>query len=210
MNASPAGKVPLVARLQKGFSLLEVLIAMLVVGIAVLAFAAMQVRALDTTGASHLRAQAAVLAADFAERARMLGYANDHPLCLAPPDGPLVDFRACVRDELLETWATGEQPPAGVPADWGEGDETCMFMGGFNGGIDRCDTPEVLARADMLEARFLARELLPQGTMDLRACDVGSDLACIFVGWRGVDAADADACQFGGGSPDCLVMQVLL
>lgn len=198
------------ARRQDGFSLLEVLFAMLVVGIAVLAFAAMQVRALDTTGVSHLRAQAAVLAADFAERARMLVYANQHPLCLAPPDETLVDFRACVRTELLETWATGEEPPAGVPADWNGGDETCLFTGAFNGGVTRCETPEVLARADMLEARFMARQLLPQGTIDLRACDAASDLACIFVGWRGVDAADDAACQLGGANQNCLVMQVLL
>lgn len=210
MIVYPANRVPSALHLQKGFSLLEVLMAMLIVGIAVLAFAAMQVRALDTTGSSHLRSQAAVLAADFAERARMLVNANDHPLCLAPPDETLVDFRACVRAELLETWATGEQPPAGAPSDWIAGNETCLFQGAFNGGIDRCDTPEVLARADMLEARFMARQLLPQGTMDLRACDAASDLACIFVGWRGVDATDADACQPGGGNPDCLVMQVLL
>ncbi|MFP5383373.1 MAG: type IV pilus modification protein PilV [Gammaproteobacteria bacterium] len=210
MNAYPAkGLTPSIHR-QQGFSLLEVLLAMLIVGIAVLAFAAMQVRALDTTGGSHLRAQAAVLAADFAERARMLVYANEHPLCLAPPDETLVDFRACVRAELMETWATGEQPPAGAPSDWNEGEETCIFPGAFNGGVDRCDTPEILARADMLEARFLARQLLPQGTMDLRACDAGSDLSCIFVGWRGVDATDADACEPGGVNPDCLVMQVLL
>lgn len=209
MNAYPANNLP-TASSQKGFSLLEVLIAMLIVGLAVLAFAAMQVRALDTTGVSHFRAQAAVLAADFAERARMLVYANDHPLCAAPPAAPIVDFQACVRAELLETWATGEEPPAGVPADWGEGDETCMFLGAFNGGVGRCDTPEVLARADMLEARFLARQLLPQGTVDMRACDAAGDLACIFVGWRGVDATDADACQIGGANQDCLVMQVLL
>lgn len=197
-------------RRQHGFSLLEVLLAMLIVGIAVLAFAGMQVRALDTTGGSHLRAQAAVLAADIAERARMLVFANEHPLCAAPPDDTLVNYRACVRAELLETWATGEEPPAGAPTDWNEGDETCIFQGAFNGGVDRCDTPEILARADMLEARFLARQLLPQGTMDLRACDAGSDLSCIFIGWRGVDATDADACELGGANPDCLVMQVLL
>lgn len=210
MIAYPDNRVPAAMRRHDGFSLLEVLFAMLIVGIAVVAFAGMQIRALGTTTGSHLRAQAAVLAADFAERARMLVHANQHPLCPAPPAETLVDFRACVRAELLATWATGEQPPAGAPADWNGGDETCMFPGAFNGGVTRCDTPEVVARADMLEARFMARQLLPQGTMDLRACDGAGDLACIFVGWRGVDAADAGACQFGGANPNCLVMQVLL
>lgn len=193
-----------------GFSLLEVLIAMLLLGIGVLGFAALQMRALDTTGQSHLRSQAAVLAADLAERARMLMSANDHPVCEGPPDEALADYRACVRDELLALWETGEMPPADEPAAWIPGEETCLYSGAFNGGVDRCAAPDVLARADMLEARFLAGQLLPAGNIDVRLCQAGSDLVCIFVGWRGTDASDDAVCTPGTDQPDCLVMQVLL
>lgn len=193
-----------------GFSLLEVLLAMLVLGVAVLGFAALQVRALETTGVSHLRAQAAVLAADLAERARMVTGANDYPGCAAPPDAPVADFRACVREALVETWATGEQPPAGTPADWTPGDTTCLFAGAFNAAAARCADAAAVARADMLELRFLAAQLLPAGTIDLRACDDDAAQACIVLGWRGADAADPDACPADAPGQSCLVMRVLL
>lgn len=201
---------------ERGFSLLEVLIAMLLLGIGVLGFAGLQMRALDTTGQSHFRAQAAVLAADFAERARMLMSANEHPACDSPPDATLADYRACLRDELLALWDGGDLPPAGQPAGWVPGEETCLYTGPFNGGIDRCATPDVLARADMLEARFLVAQLLPGGTIDVRPCNLAGaagaagNVVCIFVGWRGTDASDDAACPAGGGNAGCLAMQVLL
>lgn len=192
--------------------MLEVLIAALILGIGVLGFASMQVRAINTTGQSHLRAQAAVLAADLAERARMVMMANDYPGCLAPPAATPEELRLCVRAALVDLWATAEAPPAGLPSAWAQADETCIFIGAFNGAAlaNRCATADVLARADMLEMRFLVDQLLPAGTLDLRACEAGGPLICIYVGWRGIEAADDDECALGGDEPDCLAMRVLL
>ncbi|HQV80323.1 MAG TPA: type IV pilus modification protein PilV [Agitococcus sp.] len=53
---------------QKGFGLTEVIVSMLVLGIAVIGFAALQIRALDTTSDAMFRTQAMALAQDLGER----------------------------------------------------------------------------------------------------------------------------------------------
>jgi type IV pilus assembly protein PilV len=55
---------------QKGFGMVEVLVAMLVLAIGVLGFAALQVRAITATGESYYRSQAMSIAQDVAERAQ--------------------------------------------------------------------------------------------------------------------------------------------
>lgn len=164
---------------EAGFSFFEVLIAALVLGIAVLGFAALQVRALDTTGVSHFRAQAAVLAADLSERVRM-----------ATADQTTA--------QILATWAATTDIPATLPT----GNDTCFSTVAAVGG---CTSAQLVA-ADVREMRFLAAQLLPAGNVDVRACDVGSDLTCVFVAWRGQESAD---CESGDGNPDCLSLQVL-
>lgn len=53
---------------QAGFGLIEVLMAMLVLGVGVLGFAALQVRASQATGESYFRSQAMAIAQDVVER----------------------------------------------------------------------------------------------------------------------------------------------
>lgn len=53
---------------QKGFGMTEVIVSMLVLGVAVIGFSALQVRALDVTGDSMFRTQAIALAQDLGER----------------------------------------------------------------------------------------------------------------------------------------------
>lgn len=53
---------------QKGFGLTEVIVSMLVLGIAVIGFAALQIRALDTTSDAMFRTQAMAIAQDLGER----------------------------------------------------------------------------------------------------------------------------------------------
>ena len=53
---------------QKGFGITEVIVSMLVLGIAVIGFAALQVRALDTTSEAMFRTQAMAIAQDLGER----------------------------------------------------------------------------------------------------------------------------------------------
>lgn len=183
MNASPRvlpRPLPRRAgRRQAGFSFFEVLIAALILGIGVLGFAALQVRALDTTGVSHFRAQAAVLAADLSERVRM-----------ATADQTTA--------QILATWAATTNIPTVLPT----GSSTCISTGVAVGGC----APAQLVASDVREMRFLAAQLLPAGNVDVRACDAGSELTCVFVAWRGQESAD---CESGDGNPDCLSLQVL-
>ena len=174
-------------RRQGGFSFFEVLIAALVLGIGVLGFAALQVRALDTTGFSHFRAQAAVLAADLAERVRMAdtGLAINH------------------NNYEVATWWDPAQTeiPEDPPASWTQGTETCIYAAIATPGCTEAN----LVRADVMEVQFMARQLLPAGNVSVRACEAGSDLTCVFVAWRGQDSRD---CELGDGNAQCLGVQV--
>lgn len=58
------------ARREAGFGLVEVLAAVLVLAVGVVGFAALQMRAVQTSGDSYYRTQAMSIAQDLAERAR--------------------------------------------------------------------------------------------------------------------------------------------
>lgn len=62
--------MPTMRSRQKGVSLIEVLVAMFLLGIAVIGFVALQVRAMSTTSESLYRSQAIAVAQDLAERMR--------------------------------------------------------------------------------------------------------------------------------------------
>lgn len=171
---------------QRGFSFFEVLIAALILGIGVLGFAGLQVRALDSTNVAHFRAQATVLAMDMSERIRMADV------------GATLDHTAYE----VETWWDGSIPvPAGVPSGWSQSD-SCLrtTVGGTP-----CNEAAIV-RADVLEMRYLVRELLPGGNMSVRPCDGGTTLTCVFVGWAGQDATTD--CVFGTPNDDCVALQV--
>ena len=55
---------------ERGFGLIEVLAAMMVLSIGVMSFAALQMRAVQTSGDSYYRTQAMAIAQDLAERVR--------------------------------------------------------------------------------------------------------------------------------------------
>ena len=57
-------------RYQQGVSLIEVLVAMFLLGVAVIGFVALQVRALSASNESAYRSQAMSVAQDLAERMR--------------------------------------------------------------------------------------------------------------------------------------------
>lgn len=171
---------------QRGYSFLEVLVAMVVLGIAVLAFAGLQIRALDTSGTSHVRAQAMSLASDLLERAR----AN-------------VAGAATYRDDDLYD---GGDNPDGPPVDWAN---TCIRATNIpNLGVagDGC-TPQDLARFDIHEVEFSAANLLPLGRVLWTACPAaGAAPECIFVSWGGTNPLDCD----DNATPNCVMMQAVI
>lgn len=182
---------------QQGFSFFEVLIAALILGVAVLGFAALQVRALDTTGVSHFRSQAAVLAADLSERIRMIAPVPD-----GTPAPPAPQIAPLTVGQVLTAWEENQGIPAAPPATLDPGVDTCIYDALNAAGCNR----NALLVSDIAEVRYLADELLPAGNIDVRQCAAGSRLVCIFVAWRGRNAAD---CAQGDIDLDCYSTQVL-
>ena len=58
-------------KLQRGIGMPEVIVSMLLLGVAVIGFAALQVRALDSTNDAMFRTQAAAIAQEMGERMRL-------------------------------------------------------------------------------------------------------------------------------------------
>ena len=83
---------------QRGVSMIEVLVALLLTSIGVLGYAGLQLRALDTTENSHYRTQATALAQDIAERvaANPQGYLE----YIDPDNWP----QTAVPSGMPETW----------------------------------------------------------------------------------------------------------
>lgn len=164
---------------QQGFSLLEVLVAMLILGVAVMGFAGLQVRALQSTGVAHVRSQAMTLATDTSERIRANRLALATYLTAA-------------------NWTTAL--PAGEPSAWAN---TCLLTSTASNG---CSDVQ-MAQFDIREVRYIASQVLPNGTVNVRNCDGGVLVACVFVAWSTANAAtctgNADA------SGNCVMMKVM-
>lgn len=191
---------------QRGFSLFEVLIAALVLGVAVLGFAGLQVRAMGSTGEAAFRTQAAVLAGELVERIRMAD------------TGVGVTGRAAY--EVATLWTT-PSPLPGLP--WAI-PTSCVYTaaGSVNTAAlrDVCTENQMVA-ADALEIRLMVSQLLPQGTVAARPCPtaVGGlpnspTLTCVHVGWRGQQATQTavaptdPGCELGVLNSNCFSMQV--
>lgn len=180
--------LPVAPLRQRGFSFFEVLVAALVLGIGVLGFAGLQVRALNSSGDAHFRAQAAVLAAELAERIRMAdaGLTLDHTAY-----------------EIATLWDPSATPvPTTPPTSWTLGTNRCIATSVAGASCNEA----ALVRSDALEIRYMADRLLPNGNVSVRACEAGSTLTCVFVAWRDVDSAD---CDINAPQENCVSAQVL-
>lgn len=174
------------SRFQQGVSLIEVLVATLVLSIGVLGYAGLQLRALNSTEDAHYRTQAVAIAQDIVERIR----AN-------PIDPTMTDQVTTLQDErsmvLLYYGQVGNWPQGvlnnAVPANW----DQCM--------LNAC-TPLQVAAWDVEQVRWLAWNLLPQGRVQAQPCTVAGNL-CITIAWNEVTPATCDVTQ-----GDCIIMEV--
>lgn len=164
---------------QQGFSLLEVLIAMLILGVAVMGFAGLQVRALQSTGVAHVRSQAMTLATDTTERIR----AN----------------RLALATYLTATNWTDDLP-AGAPSSWAN---TCLLTSTASNGCSDIQ----MAQFDIQEVRYIASQVLPNGTVNVSNCDGGGLVACVAVAWGAKDAATCTGNADVSGT--CVMMKVM-
>ncbi len=209
---APCGQRATARIVQRGFSLFEVLIAALVLGVAVLGFAGLQVRALGSTGESAFRTQAAVLAADLAERIRMAD-TGDAASTLVPEVFPQAHLAYLVPS----LWTTPGLPAQGSWANWTTTNtNSCYFTAIAAAGTPAAAgcTEQQMVAATAMEMRYLADQLLPQGTVAVRDCPSPPGGTCIHLGWRGKNAvltavATTDpGCEIGVINNNCLSMRV--
>lgn len=175
------------AAVQQGFSFLEVLVAMLILGVAVMGFAGLQVRALQSTGVAHVRSQAMTLASEMTERIRA------NPSALATYT-------------TAANWGVSTIPP-GQPSDWAS---TCQAIAANvnNTPSNSGCTDAEMATFDTQEVQFQAQQMLPDGRVSVRNCN-GALVTCVFVAWGGTDATDNAKCG-SNGDPNCVSMQVVV
>lgn len=83
-----------------GFTLIEVMVAMVIFAIGLLGLAGLQATALNSNHASYTRTQATLLAYDMADRIRANPSAKDQvtDYVLAANDAAIPDYAACVTD----------------------------------------------------------------------------------------------------------------
>lgn len=146
---------------QKGVSMIEVLIALLVTAAGLLGFAALQGRALESTEAAYARSQAASIAQDMIERVH----------------GALggMDF---VRDETERQAAVASLVESYIAAT-GDSDVDCA-------GTTHCTEDEVVDY-DLAQVNDIAASVLPSGSAAMGACGTA---ICAYVAWGETTAAD--------------------
>lgn len=167
---------------QTGFSLVEVLVAMFVGAIGVLAFAALQLTALDLGQETSERAVASSLASELTER--MQSSAED------------LGAQTVYRDPSV--WGTGALNPYTIRP------EDCLDV------TKPCSGAQ-MALFDVGELRFLAQNQLPNGDIKVDLCgDSGTEFNCITVAWNegDINACNIDASSEDMGVKDCYKAQV--
>jgi type IV pilus assembly protein PilV len=144
---------------QMGFTLLEVLVAALILGISVLGALALQVNASSDAQTGYARGQAASIALDLAERYRSNPYAQ------ATYIAPI-------------SWS------GNVPA---RGTTQCEFDAGeINVGALGCSSDQI-ADFDIEQIRNNAREWLPNGNVWMGVCPNDVNVLCLRVSWLDSD-----------------------
>ena len=155
---------------QSGITLVEVLVSLLILGVGVLGFIGMQMRALGSSSEAYERAQAAAIASDFVERmSAQMSY----------PPKDVVTSKLYTRDKLMSYYNTQS-----LWAPWGTTevrDNTCL--------LGSCNLAQ-MAAYDIKEVRFYAARLLPNGQTRLGTCpdrvaaaNASLDMTCFYIAW---------------------------
>ncbi|MDP2228159.1 MAG: type IV pilus modification protein PilV [Moraxellaceae bacterium] len=185
---SPTVPRQLAANRQQGFSLLEVLVALLITTVGLVGFAALQTRALLAAEDTYVRTQAMSLAQELLERRRINGATQ---LAATPPD-PTVEATVTAAYTSVANWTSA------IPT------QNCFST------LVTC-TPAQMALYDIAELRRLVstNNILPNGSM-MATQNAGNGMLNIYVAW-GDDTAVACAAangQAGGlARRNCVVLE---
>lgn len=149
-----------------GFTLIEVLVALLVLGVGVLGFAGLQLQALKVTGEAYARDQASNLAVDLVERIRINR-----------------DTTAAVQAEYLRSdrWGAVDCDIPPVPY--------CATNDGL--GAAECSTLQ-MAVFDVFDVKCTAQNLIPNGRVFIASNCGGGSNPCIRVAWDNHGAWDGE------------------
>lgn len=174
-----------VRRSERGASLIEVLVAMLLTTVGLLGFVALQSRAMNATEDAYLRAQATTLAQDMMERMRTNSVSQVSQSNAFTSLGKVEYVKA-------SNW-TGALPTT-----------NCL-------GADKDCTAVQMALYDIAQVRAAVQSSLPNGSIVASTCATATTQLCVYVAWRD-DAADTCAAAGGvlsGGlaMQQCVVIQ---
>lgn len=167
---------------QRGATLIEVLVAMLVTTIGLVGFAGLQVRAINAAEETYARTQAMSLAQEALERYRLSGRSEDYMGDAAQAAAGRAVFTNAVK------WS------GALPSIF------CNTAGANCG-------PALMAEFDVAEIRRLVQSnnFLPNGSMLMQEA-AAAGLVNIFVAWGETTAADCAAAG-GVGVPNCVSLQ---
>lgn len=182
---------------QTGAGLIEVLVALLVMGIGVLGFMAMQMQALRSSDESFYRTQATVIAAEMAAHmtlnSRKPVFINTATSEAAQTTS--LEIRAKVLEKYVQEWKLLEQAPSSDnhinPAN------TC------SDGYESCQID--LAKWDVNTSRWSAQTLLPNGKIQVK--EQGGDGFIIVVAWN--DTKVDDCVLSKNDKSDCINLEVV-
>lgn len=158
-------------RRQRGMSLIEVLVAMLVTTVGLLGFAGLQSRAMVSAEDTYVRTEAMALAQELLERKRINGATE------------LFDGTA-TSDPAIATYTTASNWTGAIPT------QSCA-------GASVTCTPVQMAQYDIAQMRNIlaSNAYIPQGDM-LVTRNLTTGMINIYVAWGGETAA---ACAAAGG-----------
>lgn len=161
-----------------GVSLIEVMVAVLVLGIGVMGYAALQVKSVQMSEETYSRSQAMSIAQDFVERTR------------SNPEG-------------IATYKSADQwnsSPLVMP------DKTCLYDASISIDISSCSAAE-LAEKDIYDTRLAAQSMLSNGTAEFEDCGSVSCISVAWAGTTTADCDQADFSNGNrGDNAHCVVV----
>jgi len=176
-------KQPKYLRRRAGFTMLEVVVAMAVGAVGVMAFIGLQLKSVEISEQSRNRANAAYIASEMADR--MMSNSQDF---LA---------RRYYRGETGTYWNTVWSSPSWMNIYTYCTNSTPTSTTG-------CGVPAQVAIWDIYEVKQLAAAMLPNGRVHRKSCGVGNTFDCLVVTWGETISATCDP----ETNTSCYVMQL--
>ena len=164
-----SGKV-IRAQSASGFSIIEVLVALLVLGVGVMGYAALQLKSVRLSEETYSRSQAMSVAQDFIERVR-------------------VNFNEASKARYVAAASWTGEVAESAPV-------SCVQTQS-KPGLDHFCTQAQMADQDIFDARTHVAQVLADGKMQFSQCD---NVYCVTVAWADTTVDTCDQADFADGA----------